>query len=532
VLRARAQGYGAKSIFCTSWPQVILTSSLARLRGGGCRVPGKCGAKCGPRWQSASPKARRSVRPRENCCCRLRRGTPCGLRSARGWAKPLTPDLFPYQHVGADFLAERTRAGLFDAPGLGKTAQAISAMDRLDLERGVIVCPASVRNVWPSEIRKFSDRPRRVLKGISNDDLNLWLRGRVDILVLSYDGATKWKKELARDVVDFVIFDEAHALKSFTSQRTRAALGSDCAGSQGYARWAAHTWFLTGTPMSNDPSDIWTWMRYCGATTLTMRNFATRYFVAIPGSFNSTYRPRRDTLPELKEIIQRYSLRRTLDDAGIDLPPLWITTQTIEGNTVEINRLLASVPGLDTAIVAALEKGGLGKLDEMTGHVTTLRRLVGEAKAPVFARQLVDELDAGLDKVVVFCAHRRPVEILSETLRHHGIKFVVIDGSVPDGKRKAAVDAFQDDPEVRVFIGNIVAAGTGLTLTAASQLVMLESDWTPANNAQALKRVHRIGQGRHTHVRFISLAKSIDEIVAESVARKTRAIAQVQGSEL
>jgi SWI/SNF-related matrix-associated actin-dependent regulator 1 of chromatin subfamily A len=444
----------------------------------------------------------------------------------------MTDPLFPYQIEGAEFLGQRARAGLFDAMGLGKTAQAIRALDNCGLTRGIIVCPASVRNVWPGEFRKWSRTPRRVLKGLTDQDLNLWLRERVDVLVMSYEGASKWHNELQRDLRDFTIFDEEHLIRKISSNRTRRALGSDASGAHGYARYSAHTWFLSGSPMANDPSDIWTFLRYCGGTKLSFKNFCTRYFIGSTGGFNTSYKPRRDTLPELRAILAEYSIRRTTDEVGLQLPPLWITTQEIEGSTAEINAMLSAHPGLDRAIRDAVEKGGINKLDETTGHITTLRRLVGEAKAPVFAKQLIDEIDGGLEKIVVFCCHKRPVEILCEVLTHHKVGYVKIDGSVSDNARVHAVEAFQSNPKVKVFSGNVVAAGTGLTLTAASQLVMLESDWQPANNAQALKRVHRIGQTQHTHVRFISLAKSIDEGVSKSVARKTRAITEVQGSEL
>ncbi len=439
----------------------------------------------------------------------------------------MTPTLFPYQELGRDFLASQTRCGLFDDPGLGKTAQTVSALDKLGLERGWIVCPASARSVWRNEIKKFSDRPRRVITGLKNDDLNLWLRGKADVLLLSYEKATSWKKELTRDLVEFCVFDEAHYLKNAQAQRTRAALSHQCDGAFGYARWAAHVWFLTGTPMANDPSDIWTWLRFCHATTLSLRHFTDRYFVAKMGSFNASYTPRKETVPELKKLIEAFSLRRRLKDAGLNLPPLWITTQTIEGDTREINALIAQHPGLDTALIDAVNKGGLSFLE--AAHSTTLRRLVGEAKAPVFAQQLIEELNGGLDKVVVMCAHTRPVEVLIDVLNHHKLGWVRIDGTVAEKDRGPAVARFQTDPDCRVFLGNIKAAGTALTLTAASQLVMLESSWVPADNAQAIKRVHRIGQGSHVHVRFISLAKSIDETVAESVARKTASIAMVEG---
>jgi SNF2 family DNA or RNA helicase len=103
-----------------------------------------------------------------------------------------------------------------------------------------------------------------------------------------------------------------------------------------------------------------------------------------------------------------------------------------------------------------------------------------------------------------------------------------MDGSTNERSRVDFVRSFQEDPEHRVFIANIKSGGTGLTLTAAADLDMFESSWAPADNAQALMRVHRIGQGRKVNARFISLANSIDDIVAETIARKTAAIAMIE----
>lgn len=436
------------------------------------------------------------------------------------------PELFPYQEEGRDFLRAHPRGGLFDEMGLGKSAQAIAAIDALGLTRGVIVCPASVRGVWLGEIKKFSDRPRKVLKGLKSEDLKLWLRGRTDILVTSYEMATKWKKELSLDLRDFTIFDESHALKNAGAQRTRAALSHQCDGAYGYAKWGAYTWMLSGTPMANDPSDIWTWLRYCQATRLTLRQFADRYFTVRTGSFNANYSPRKETLPELKTLIREHSLRRTKEQVGLEIPPIWITTQVIEGDTREVTALLAEHPGLDEAVMDAVNKGGLKFLE--AGHMATLRRLVGEAKAPVFAKQLVDEIEGGLEKVVVFFAHTKALNIFAQALKDSGIGHAKIDGSVGAAQRDEAIERFQTDPDCKVFLGNIVAAGTGLTLTAAAEIVMLESSWVPADNAQALMRVHRIGQSRNVHARFISLANSIDEDVSRAVSRKTAAIIAVE----
>lgn len=435
--------------------------------------------------------------------------------------------LFPYQAKGVAFLTgARDRVGLFDVPGLGKTAQAIRAMDALMLRRALVICPAGVRAVWPGEFTKFGIQPRRVLKAKSLHDLNLWLRGKADVLVMSYEQATKWRQWIEGDIISVVIIDEAHYLKNAKASRTKAILGGRCDGVTGIARWGARVWMLTGTPMSNDPTDIWTWMRFCGAIDLGLQAFTMRYFNCKPGAFNQTYSPRKDMLHDLKQRIGNFSIRRTKEQAGVDLPPVWLTTQSVDGDTREIRELLREVPGLDETILQSVERGGLSFLDAQ--HIGTLRRLVGTAKAPAYAAQLIEELAQHEDKVVVIGIHRDVLSTLGSALDGVGIGYVKIDGSTTGDAREQAVKDFQTDPDVRVFLGNIKAAGTGLTLTASFRIDMLEWSWSPADNAQALMRVHRIGQTKEVHARFISLAESIDERVSASVARKTAAIAQIE----
>ena len=106
---------------------------------------------------------------------------------------------------------------------------------------------------------------------------------------------------------------------------------------------------------------------------------------------------------------------------------------------------------------------------------------------------------------------------------------VVAYGAMNDRARNEAVDRFMNDPNCMVFVGNIKVAGVGLTLTASTEIDMLESDWTPAGNAQALKRVHRIGQTQRVEGRFITLSDSIDEVVNKVVSGKTAAIAEIEG---
>lgn len=431
------------------------------------------------------------------------------------------PDLFPYQDEGAAFLASKRRAALFDDPGIGKTAQAIRALDAVRARRCVIVCPAAVREVWFGEFKKFGRLPRKILKGTDINHLNLWLRGKVDVLLLSYQMARAWEKRMEGDIFDAIVFDESHYLKNRATDWTRAMLGADCDGRHGLARWAARVWFLTGTPNPNDAADIWSVMRFCRATPCSHRIFTDRYFRKRVGTYSTSYTVREEMVPELKLAIQSFSLRRTKKQAGLQLPPIWLTTINVDGDSAQVRDLLRAHPNLGDAIKEAVEKGGLSFLDAQ--HIATLRRLVGEAKAPAFTELLLEELEDGLEKVVVFGVHRRALSDIRSGLRRGGVEVVAFDGSTSDLDRRQAVERFQGGG-ARVFLGNIRAAGSGLTLTAAADVIMFESDWSPAGNAQALMRVHRIGQERQVHARFVVLANSIDEYVSEVVARKTRDI--------
>jgi superfamily II DNA or RNA helicase len=441
-------------------------------------------------------------------------------------------DIFPYQEEGALFLAQKERAGCFDEMGVGKTAQAIRALDLRRAKRGIIVAPAAVRENWRREFMKFAHMDRRIVKGVSIHDFVAWQKGRYDTLITSYEQITKWAPRIHEfaEIVEFLVIDEAHYLKDGDALRTKALYGPDSTGIDGVAMWAEQTWELSGTRNPNDPFDIFTFLAMVGATPLSREQFRKRYYHVEPRAFGSRQTPRPETLDELRAMIGRYSIRRSKIEANIQLPPIWLTTTVVDGDDVAIRELLSLHPGLERAIVQAVQQGGLSFLDAQ--HIATLRRLVGEAKAVPYAHMLVDELRSGLDKRVVMGVHRKALYDIRDIVLRAGYHCVMITGDTPERERIAAMDAFQTDPRCKVLIGNIKAAGTGLTMTAANTLDMFESEWSPGPNAQAIMRVHRIGQTRNVTARFIALARSIDATVIDVVAEKTRAVAMVEGSEM
>ena len=450
----------------------------------------------------------------------------------------MTLPLLPYQNDGAAWLAPRRRAGLFDEPGLGKTSQCVSLADRRQAMRIIVICPAIAREHWRGEFRKFGRQPRRVLKAANIHDYRAWERGRWDVLLCSYEMAVKWAPLIREngEVLDMVVLDEAHYLKNSSAKRTQALLGPLADGAQGIMEWAICGVWVTGTPSTNGPEDYWTFLRFCKVMPLSFKKFTDRYFTMIPGAYSSRYAPRPAMIDELRALIDNNAIRRRLIDVGVHLPPIFLTNTLVEGDTSAIRDLLTNFPGLDDRIGRALgsmtdEEFNLATMVDRTDadHVAVLRRLLGEAKALPYGQMLLGDLNGGVDKVVVFCAHTRAAEVLKAYLLDHNIQCVLINGATNEAHRQAYMTAFQEDPTVRVLIGNIRAAGVALTLTAACHIDMLESDWSPAANWQALKRVHRLTQTRSVRARFITLADSFDEVVNRIVAEKTERIGALEG---
>lgn len=441
----------------------------------------------------------------------------------------MTIPLFEYQNVAADVMCMRDRFGLHDEMGIGKTATTIGTINRLLATRGLIICPAMLRENWLKEWRKFSTYDLRVCKGKNIHDYVAWKRGRFDVLITSYELATSWHKDImdSGEFLDFVVMDEAHYLKNANSQRSRAMLGPDANGLNCITAWAENAYHLTGTPASNDPLDYYTFLQFAKALDMEASEFSKCFFHKTKTSYGFRHTIKPDMLATLQALLANNSIRRTHANVGMELPPIFLKELSIEGSTIEIEEALSGYPHLEEQIIWAIETGDMRNLD--AAHIATVRRLVGKAKATPYAKMLKDELDFGAGKRVVFCAHTEPLLYVRNYLTKHGHECVMAYGESTERERVQAVERFMTDPQVKVFIGNIKVAGVGLTLTESCEIDLLESSWTPADNAQAIKRVHRYGQTQTVHARFITLANSLDEIVNQTVARKTAAIAEIEG---
>jgi len=419
--------------------------------------------------------------------------------------------LFPYQVEGAQWLATVGRGLLADDPGLGKTAQAIIAAAKVGARKRLVLCPASVVENWRREIKRFD------WKG---HDEHLW---RVE----SYDMARGRNFEiLLRTGYDLVICDEAHMLKTRNTKRTQAVFGEKCDGVGGLIEKAEYVFLLTGTPMPGNPSELWPMLRAVmpdaikGLKTgkpVAYWPFAMRYCKMERNYLGHDVITGGKNLPELRERMRPFVLRRKKADVLKDLPPIRFDVLPLTGKITIPPDMAAEVSEQMRAVQRALDDGGIDALKAIAPHVATLRRLTGAAKVAPVVEWVRDQLDGGMEKIVLFAQHREVVWNLSLALTKQ-TRVALVDGGTTD--RQAQVDKFQNAPDCRVFVGQIQAAGTGITLTAASDLVFVESDWTPSNNEQAAMRIHRIGQKNACTVRFATIAGSIDEQIQKACARK------------
>jgi SWI/SNF-related matrix-associated actin-dependent regulator 1 of chromatin subfamily A len=415
-----------------------------------------------------------------------------------------SPALHPYQIVGSRFLAERTAALLADDPGIGKSAQAIRACDDLLATKVLVVCPASVVENWRREFAKFS------------------VLGTVP-LVRSYEAVTRGA---IQSPYDALILDEAHYLKTKDAKRTKAIYGEKCDGAGGLIEKADHVFLLTGTPAPNNPSELWTHLRALAPEMILTKagkpqsfwQFVNAYCTTRDNGFGIqiTGGKRHEVL---KEKLQPFMLRRLKSEVLTDLPPITWGELFVEGR-------VEGESGAQAALVrSTLLTKGVDGLREIAPHVATLRRLTGLAKVAPVVEWVWEWLESTDRKIILFGVHREVLGAVVEQLK--AFHPAVITGDTTN--RQAEVDRFQTDPQCRVFVGQVVAAGVGITLTAASDVLFLESSWTPSDNSQAAMRAHRLGQVNPVLIRFAVLSGSVDEQIAAAVARKTRDITKILG---
>ena len=431
--------------------------------------------------------------------------------------------LFPYQKIGSAFLQSKKFALLADDMGVGKTAQAIDACR--NLKRVLVVCPAVAKYNWQNEFEKFDDR----ISYVDGDGtLNLCIT-----VITSFNYLVMHLEHYKKTNWDCVIIDESHMLKEPTAKRTAAAFGEE-----GIIHYTKRLWALSGTPAPNHAGELWVLLYTFGYTKLSYDGFISHYcnthltggrYSRLEISGTNTKRS-----PELKKLISAMSLRR-LKSEVLDLPPMNHNAYYIKGD--DDAAILAAHPELKDKLKEEHKRLSealgyelnlsddkiLSQLAFMGQSISALRRYHGLKKVKETIELIDTELKLQLyDKIIVFGIHTDILTTLKKALAKYNP--VIITGKTPPKERDDIVNIFQTNKDVKIFFGNIQAAGVAITLTAASEVLFIEQDWVPGNNRQAADRAHRYGQKRSVNVRHISIANSLDAKITATLVRKIKEI--------
>ena len=414
---------------------------------------------------------------------------------------------YPYQRRVIRQMARMPVAILGAEMGTGKTLMSLMSMEASGIQRLLVLCPAiAVRN-WYREAK---------LCGFTGE-----------IRVMSYDMARvpKRSKELKSWKFDGIILDEAHYLKNSQAKRTRAVYGVACDGKGGLVEGCNRIYALSGTICPNNVTELYPHLRCMTPTRIksTFWGFRTRYCSLRETRYGVEITGARN-VAELKEIMRDIYIPLRQKDVLPDLPPLVINDREVD--PIDAKEALLEIKELEKlpeiqAMVEHLENAARPSPLNMGEHVATLRRLIGSAKVGAACEYILDIVENSPEKLIVFCYHKHVMQALLEILQKKKVDTVLVDGSCSQKQRAVAIERFRTKPECKVFIGQLNACGTAITLTEANQVVFVEQDWTPANNLQAAKRAHRIGQDRPVYVNNLMLHNSIDERISAALTAKT-----------
>ena len=432
---------------------------------------------------------------------------------------------FNHQESGIEFLLKNPKCILADDMGLGKTYQAIVGALECNAERILVICPSSLKINWMREIQNFCEDVS-IIKG-KYWDPNRFTIINYDILKNFHTIEERGKKyedwEIRREIVeynpDLIILDEAHFVKNHKS--IRGKILKDIAKKFSPER----IWLLTGTPIANRPMDYYNlltiidcpvannWVHYARTYCEGIRfKKGGRYIWVTTGASN---------IEELASKTKKTILRRKKENV-LDLPdklttPIYLELQNTDGYKNVWNEYLSK---------RKLE-GKKGNPFKELVEMTLLRTFIAMETVPYSIEKAEEAVELG-KKVIIFCNFN---DEMDSFIRHFGDKCVCLRGGMTDKQKQLAVDRFQEDDNCMVFVGQIKAAGVGITLHAAEIVIMNSLDWVPGNHQQAEDRAYRIGQNKTVNIYYMLIDDTIDTLVWSILNEKKKIIGTIIGDD-
>lgn len=428
--------------------------------------------------------------------------------------------LYPFQKEGVEALLEMGGGLLADAPGLGKTLSALSFIEGLKHARpAVVVCPRSVKYQWQA-MAAHEGVSVTVLGGRCRRSA---LARRKGIYAINYDVLDRWADALIDLGPKVVVLDESHYVKNREARRTKAAMAL-CAG-------VPHVLAMTGTPVMNRPMDLWPVLKI-----LRPKLFPSwfRFGQAFGGARLTQWGWRFDgasNLDELHRQLKGVMIRRRKEDVLKDLPPKTVSVIPLE---VGLKEYRACEEDFARWLVKNGRSPARSMKAEKLAQLTHLKHEAELSKVGAVSEWLRDYLDGASGKTILFCIHRDVVARYAEAFKG---ECVVVTGSQVGAAREQAVDQFRTNRRVRLMVGNLHAAGTGLNLQdrgdgrGGRSTVHAGLAWNRPPHEQGEDRVHRADTGVPTEAYYFVAAGTVEETIIEVIQGKQEtADAVVDGS--
>jgi len=420
-----------------------------------------------------------------------------------------------HQKEAIQKLLENKKFILADDMGLGKTTSTIIGALESGSKKILIICPATLKINWKREIENYSDRSIFIAESKNFSTEHDFVIANYDIIKNFHDPKNKEESLILNSKFDLVIVDEAHYIKNATAQRTK--LINDL------VKNTERLWLLTGTPMTSRPMDYFNllslvdspvaknWMayaiRYCAGYQFKVGN---RKVWNITGASN---------LEELRERTSGTILRR-LKENVLDLPEKIITPVYLKLKSKAYEDVMGEYydwydknPEESKSLTVQFSK------------LTKVRQIIADEKIQQTIEIAENIIEQG-KKVIIFCNF---TDSLNKIVEHFGKTAVKLDGSMAQHERQYSVDQFQENEKIKVFVGNIKAAGTGITLTAGEAAIFNDLSFLPSDHAQAEDRSYRYGQKNNVLVYYPIFENTIEGIIYDILNNKKQVIATVMG---
>ncbi len=420
-----------------------------------------------------------------------------------------------HQKEAIQKLVENKKYILADDMGLGKTTSTIIASLECGAKKVLIICPATLKINWKREIENYSKKSIYIAEGKNFDPNYDFVIINYDIIKNFHDTKRKDESQIISANFDLVIVDEAHYIKNAQAQRTK--LINDI------VKKVDRIWLLTGTPMTSRPIDYYNLLSLVDSPVA--KNWMA-YVIRYCSGYQFRVGPRKvwnvmgaSNLEELRDRTSNLTLRRLKEDV-LDLPDKIITPIYLRLKSKEYEEVMGEYynwyeknPEESKSLTVQFTK------------LTKVRQIIADEKITQTI-ELAENIIEQDKKVIIFCNFTNS---LNKILEHFGKTAVKLDGSMSKTERQFSVDQFQENEKIKVFVGNIKAAGVGITLTSAEAVIMNDLSFLPSDHSQAEDRAYRYGQKSNVLVYYPIFENTIEGIIYDILNKKKQVISTVLG---